>query len=317
MTDAPCTGRDVTGAGERARDWGAWAHALAYAVPITALIVGLVWYWFAVANRYAVFLYYHDMGPRVPDTTPFSPTTRSRYWMSGLVVGGMVMVGHTALTWVLGRLVRGYRPPPWRRVWGLCAAPVAVAIPAITMTANSPTLPLWLAALVTLATLGGLALALQPGDLAARDPLALGLLAGEGAALALWLTALPGLEYLPYWLAAGRMLWVRWRALELAAGLVGLAVVAGARALLRRPGPALRAVVVAVACCGYLALPLVHHVVGTDGQFYITDMDNFFSRDPAVQAFTWAVTGGLAWAVARMGRGMDRDPRRASLGGRT
>ena len=56
-----------------------WALAVLHALPVTVLVLSLCYYWFAVADRYIIFLYYHDMGPLVPDTSPFSVVTSSRY----------------------------------------------------------------------------------------------------------------------------------------------------------------------------------------------------------------------------------------------
>ena len=95
-----------------------WRSALYHAVPIVALVAGLLYYWFAVANRHIVFLYYHDMGPVVPDTSPFSSATGSRYWMAGLVASGAVMMLHIVLNWLLGRLLGSYACPPWWRDGG-------------------------------------------------------------------------------------------------------------------------------------------------------------------------------------------------------
>jgi hypothetical protein len=49
-------------AGQRA----SWAVALCFAAPITWFYLGLLSYWFAVIDRYRVFLYKHDMGPLAP-----------------------------------------------------------------------------------------------------------------------------------------------------------------------------------------------------------------------------------------------------------
>lgn len=78
--------------------------ALLYALPVTALVLSLFYTWFAIADRYFVFLYYHDMGPRYPDTSPFSAITSSRYWMTGLVASGIVMVFYVLVNGLLGRL---------------------------------------------------------------------------------------------------------------------------------------------------------------------------------------------------------------------
>jgi hypothetical protein len=261
-------------------------------------------FWFGYANRYVVFLYDHDMGPRVPDTSPFSPVTRSRYWMTGLVVGGLVMALTTAASGVLGRRTA---PLPWRRVWLLAALPIVVGIVWITMTLNHPTLPLDLALLVAGVTLLGLALALQPAAVAARRHAELLLLAGDGLCLALWLVTLPGLAYVPYWLRSGGRLWLALLVIPPVVGLVGLGLLTGIRWFLKRLASTFEELVLAALCAAYLLLPLVHHVLGTDGRFYISDMDNFFSRNPLVQLVTWGAAAALAWTVARL---------RASMRGR-
>jgi len=72
--------------------------ALAHAVTITLFIFALFYKWFAVDDRYAVFLYNHL------NATPFDEVTSSRYWMSGLVVSGAVMVLYIAANWLLVHL---------------------------------------------------------------------------------------------------------------------------------------------------------------------------------------------------------------------
>ena len=155
---------------DRARPAREWRSALAHALPAAGTVLILFFAWFAVRNRYIVFLYYHPMGPRFPDTSPFSPVTASRYWMAGLVAAGIVMCLYVGASWLLGRLWRGYLPPAWWRVWLVAAAPLAVLIPLLVMTVNEPRLPLLNAAQVTLATILGLGLAVAPGSLAARRP---------------------------------------------------------------------------------------------------------------------------------------------------
>ena len=130
----------------------AWQVELLFAAPIVAFVIYLFYTWFAVLDRYLIFLYFHDMGPGF-DTTPFGRVTASRYWMSGLVASGAVMIPYLGINLVLGRAVRTFRAPEWRRLWLLCAVPLSIAIPAIVMTANDPVLPPIHAAQVTAVTL--------------------------------------------------------------------------------------------------------------------------------------------------------------------
>jgi hypothetical protein len=47
-------------------------------------------------------------------------------------------------------------------------------------------------------------------------------------------------------------------------------------------------------------MPLVHHVVGTNGYFYITDSANFFADSLIVQGIVWLAVGMLAWALGHL-----------------
>ncbi len=84
-------------------------QALPYAVPIWSFVIGLFYYWFGVANRYIIFLYYHL------DAGPFDSRTVTRYWMSGLVASGAVMVLYAMANWFGGRVAgifyRRHVPP--------------------------------------------------------------------------------------------------------------------------------------------------------------------------------------------------------------
>jgi hypothetical protein len=283
-----------------------WRSALLHALPVAALVLALFYYWFAVADRYIVFLYNHDMGPLYPDTSPFSRVTSSRYWMAGLVASGAVMVLYTATSWVLARLFANYCSPEWWRVWAVCAVVLLVGIPAITMTVNEPTLPVGHAALVTLVTLLGVGLALGSGGLAADRPGELYWLVADGVGVALILLNLIHIEKVRRWLARGGILWVQMMVVSLAVGVVWLFVVTGLRLWLRRRIPSAGAMFVAGLCIAYLLMPLVHHLVGTDGYYYISDSDNFFAQSWGFQAVAWLVTAatatGVTWVRGRLAR---------------
>ncbi|UCG26003.1 MAG: hypothetical protein JSW55_08485 [Chloroflexota bacterium] len=284
---------------ESSRGWyrSPWPTAVPFAVAITLFLLAIFSYWFSLADRYRVFLYYHDMGPLYPDTSPFSPVTASRYWMSALVGSGAVLVAYVATNWMVGRLSNTYRPPAWWQVWVLCALPLTLAIPLITMSLNQPTLPARNALQVTLAALTGLALALTPGRMAARRPLDLLLLSVDGLALMLLLTAAPGLERLGRWLEGGNYYYIGAMALGAVAGLFLLLALTILRTWRRRPAPSWWQMFVAGLCVAYLLIPLLHHVGFTDGYYYISDADNFFSRDLGLQLAIWLVIALLATGV--------------------
>jgi hypothetical protein len=273
---------------------------LLFAASVSLLVVGLFYYWFALADRYFIFLYYHDMGSVVPDTSPFSPVTSSRYWMAGFVASGAVLALYTTANWLLGRLSDGYHPPAWWRVWVLSAVPLVIAIPIITMSANDPVLPLANAAQTTAATLVGLCLALLPGEMAARRPAELFWLALDGMGLMLILVTVAGLQNLPRWLASGGTLWALMLILALAAAGIWLLIVTGLRLLFRTPLPNAPTLFLAGLTVAYVLMPLAHHVLGTDGLFYVTNSNNFFADSVLFQIVIWVLVAGLAWLLARL-----------------
>lgn len=277
-----------------------WRPALLHALPVTVVVLSLLYYWFAIADRYVVFLYEHNMGPFVPDTSPFSDVTSSRYWMAGLVAGGMVMILYTGVSWLLGRVVRGYRPPAWWWVWAMSSVPLLVGVPLITMTVNVPTLPVLNAAQTTLATVMSMGLALMPGKMAAEDPWELIWLSLDGWAMAAVMLSVAMLERVGWLLGRG----IVWPLLVIVVGLVGavvvLLVMTGVRIWRRMIIPRASALFVAGLCLAYLLMPLVHHLGFTDGYYYVSDKDNFFSRSWALQGVAWLVAGAIAVGVTRL-----------------
>lgn len=82
-----------------------WSTAFFHASPIIVLVSGLFYYWFALVDRFIIFLYGH-LG-----ATAFNSITNGRYWMAGLVAGGIVMVLYTATNAVIGMMKAEYAPP--------------------------------------------------------------------------------------------------------------------------------------------------------------------------------------------------------------
>ncbi|MBL8055115.1 MAG: hypothetical protein JNK29_00385 [Anaerolineales bacterium] len=281
----------------------AWRAALPWAALLATVVLGLFYYWFAVADRYAIFLYGHTT-TNIAAAQPFDDVTSSRYWMAGLVAAGAVLVGYSAAVGIVGRLWRGFEAPAGWRVWALCAGPLLLGIPAITLTVNTPTLPPALAAACTAAALAGLAPAALAGEWAARRPGDLAWLAADGLALVPALTLMRAIELPGRGLSV--TLPVAWGVAlgGVVAGLVWLGIMSGLRAWRRRPAPAAPAVLLAGLAISYLFFPLVHHLIATPPGFrYITTASNFFAFGPAVQALALGVAaaqaGGITWLRQR------------------
>ena len=273
-----------------------WKSALWHAMPVSLFVLGLFYYWFAVADRYAIFLYEH-LG-----ATPFDAVTGSRYWMSGLVASGMVMVAYTLINWLLGRSRPTYRPPRWWQVWALCVPPLAVGIPLITMTANHPTLPPGYAAACVGATLVGSALALAPGSWAAQQPVDLGWLIFDGAGLMpvfmlLRAVELParGLVSVPvaYLFALGGML----------AAALWFGMMTGLRRWRHKSQPSAGSLLAAGLGLSYLLLPVVHHFGATPPDYrYISTASNFFAFNLWLQLVVLLVAALLAMGITQLRR---------------
>ena len=264
---------------------------IVHALPITALVLALIYKWFALDDRYAVFLYNHL------NATPFDAITTSRYWMSGLVASAIVLLGYVAANFLIARFKRDYCAPTWWHVWLVCAVPLAIGIPLIVMNVNAPTMPVEIAVMLVAATLIGLVIALMPGSLAAHHPRQLVWIGLDGLGLVPVLSLLRAIE-LP-----GRGLAVRADVVYALAigggvfGIVWLIALNAWRAWQHIPAPRAWQVFGAGVGWCYIFLPLVHYLIATPAQFkYITAASNFFSFDAWIQLASFIVAGVLVFA---------------------
>lgn len=260
-----------------------WSPVLAQASLVTAVVALLFYQWFAVANRYDIFLYFHLKA------APFDGRTVSRYRMAGLVAAGAVLVLYTLVNLVAGRLAAftaaRYAPPTWWLVWAVSALPTAALIVAITTTQNNPTLPLPLALTCAAITLAGLAPALMPGWMAAVSPLRLPWVLAAGLGVTPCLLLLRALELPSLGLSISPGFAYGMALGATAAGVCWLLLIGWAAGRWLRSPLRSGEVFVAAVCISYLLLPLAHHLFFTPpGHPYITVTDNFFAVNPLVQA---------------------------------
>lgn len=290
-----------------------WKRALFFALPIAVFILGAFYYWFAVSDRYTIFLYGHL------DAMPFDAITVSRYWMASIVAAGLVMIGSVLVNWLWGRLAgvwhRRYVPPRWWQVWLICAPPLVIGIPLITMSCNQPTLPLDLALVCALVALVALVFALLPGSWAAERPAGLAWLALDGAGLMPCLLLLravdlpqcgvldqairvPAVGSVPVAqvIAAG----------AIATGIIWLVFMTVLRRWRRKPAPTGVELFVAGLCLSYLLMPVVHYLLEAPAEYrYISTASNFFATDPVIQGVVFLAAAVLAWGVTGL-RLLDR-----------
>jgi hypothetical protein len=269
-----------------------------YVSAIVTFLLALYLYWFAVANRYVIFLYTH-LG-----ATPFDERTSSRYWMAGLVATGLLALLYTVLHWFLGRLAglrrRLYMPPPWRQLWLLSALPLMVGILLITMTQNQPTLTFPLAVTSAVTALGGLALALWPATWAAQKPMELVWLVLLGSGLAPALLLLRAVELSSHGLVEPQYTYP----IALGAALIGwlwLLLCTWVRRRRRMPDMDWRTIFWMGVGLSYLLMPLAHYLLFTPPAYrYITASTNFFAFDWRVQAMVLGVAALTAWSSTRV-----------------
>jgi hypothetical protein len=268
--------------------------SLFFGLPAAILVLGFIYFWFGVANRYLIFLYDHDMGPVVPDTSPFSVETSGRYWMAALVASGIILVLYVGVNWVLGRLSRGYQPPSFWMVWLACSIPLLIGIPAITMTTNQPVMMSENAIQITIAAWIGLLLAFPPGRMAAERPGELLILAMAGVGLMFLMLTGSGLQGAFRLLQGGRIYGFVLVAGALVVGFAFLIVSTGLYFWRQKQLPASPTVFVAGLTVSYLVMPLVHHLsVGLfEGYFYISSSSNFFANSIAWQIVVWGLAAG-------------------------
>ena len=280
-----------------------WRLALGMAVPIALFILAAFYYWFALADRYVIFLYGH-VAQGIPKTEPFDEMTSTRYWMAGLVVTGAVLLLYTGfnglLGWLGARRQRPYCAPPWWQVWLLCAVPLLIGIPAITMTTNNPTLPPALAAACTAATLLGLAFALWPGAWAAQRPRDLLWLIVDGAGLAPMLLLLHAVELPGRGLSVSMSVAIGAAIGSLATAIAWLGAMTGLRAWRHKTLPPAGALLATGLCLSYLLLPLAHYVLGRPDYRYITSSSNFFAFDAGLQVLVFAIGAAVAYGITQV-----------------
>jgi len=276
--------------------WQRWKVALAHTVLISFFEIALFYYWFGIADRYCIFLYYHY------GAGPFDSPTLSRYRMTGLVASGAVLVIYVVANWFAARLAgmfySRYTVPEWWKVWLLCVPPLGIALPLIMTTLNWPTLPLSIALTSTAFALGSLPLALIPGRLAAEDVEELVWLTLAGLGLTPSLLLLRSVEL------ADRML--PGEAIGMAikstlAGAVWSSLVARIHSRRRGKCWGVKNLLISAFCLAYLLGPLMHYLLLTPPNcHYITVAENFLAQNPVTQIACFLAVTILAYAIVKV-----------------
>ena len=278
-----------------------------YSVMFGLLVLGLIVYFFAVADRYEIFLYNHVDNPGDEPTMPFGPITTGRYWMSGFVAVGLALIASLPIVLLEGHKSRrsGRSPlalsPLKARL--TTALIIGVGVPIITMTQNQPVLPAALAAGVVLATLAGVGLALVTLARASRDPKRFGWSALDGLGIACPLIAWRAIE-LP---ALGTMSTPGAWMVAIGSVCVGFVWLRLMTRLRKRLDAGFESSGMDILFAGIVWVVLIHpaaHYLFADppGIHYITSASNIFSHSPWVWLSAVAIGAVMAWQTSSVRR---------------
>ena len=102
------------------------------------------------------------------------------------------------------------------------------------------------------------------------------------------------------WVARGQTWVMAVLGVGIIVGIVWLLLLTGVRRWRKIQPDSMLPPLAAGICLAFLLLPLVHHVIGTDGYFYISDAANFFANSSLFQIGAWGGTAVLAYGLARL-----------------
>jgi len=244
--------------------------------------------WFVLLDRRFIFLYEH-LG-----ATPFDASTASRYWMTGLVAGGIVLLFYGAANLLLRWRRKEYCAPDWWRVWLWALLPSLPVLLLTVMFWGAPPLPLVLALVVALVFAAALGLAIYAATLLAMEP---------AAALRAWLDGLafaPLLILLPlsveFSLRRSAPAALAIPVFLAFAGVVWMMITGWVYRRFQVPYPPASQVVLAGLVSAWLLLPVLHYAISRPGHIrYISDAGNFFAGGFWLQMAALLASVGIVW----------------------
>lgn len=131
---------------------------LVHSVLISTVILALYSLWFVFLDRRFTFLYGHL------HSTPFDFRTVSRYWMTGLVTSGAVLIAYTIINLVIKKIRRNYQLPDWKTVWKYVCLILILPLFIILTFMGKPPIPVLLSLWILVVLFTGLRLALYASN---------------------------------------------------------------------------------------------------------------------------------------------------------
>ncbi len=280
-------------------------HALLLSLFILAIFV----YWFAILDRELIFLYGHMGHAGLADFNI------SRHWMTGLVVGEMVLVIYLPLNFILKKFFKHYQFPDWANL--SCYLCLYLSLPLFILLnfVAKPTLPFLLNFWIFLILFLALRLTLYLTNLALKN-----------LKYFIWVTInafslLPVLMIVPtlmqYGLKRSFPLFGLFVLLPLAMMFLGWLWFSFMTLISKRfkqPKPSSLHLLLSALESAYLFFPFLHYFSSNPGQtLYITNSDNFFASNPLIQSAVFILTLILLKIFMRLRRQSSSDDFRSTL----
>ena len=264
---------------------------LVHSILISGVVLVLYYLWFVVLDRRFIFIYGHL------HSTPFDFRTVSRYWMTGLVAGGMVLLIYTIVNLIIRKFRRDYRLPDWKTVWKYSCLILAIPILIFLIFVGKPSIPIFLSLWVMVVLASALGLALYASNFIVSNFRKSIWAFFDGLALIPILQMLPlSIDYglrrsLPAVLVIAPVAFVL-------ATLFWFWIMTLLYKRFKKPYTSPINIYLSGLTSTYLLLPLLHYLNSRPGYIrYISNSANFFAKSGWLQVVAFLVVAGVLWLV--------------------
>ena len=270
-----------------------------HAALVSVLVLALYSLWFVFLDRRFIFLYGHL------HSTPFDFRTASRYWMTGLVASGAVLIACAVVNLVIKKICRNYQLPDWKVIWEYVCLILILPLLIILAFVGKPPIPALLFLWILVVLFAGLRLALYASNFIVTNFSQSVFAFFDGLALVPVLLFIPlGLEFglrksLPAVLIIAPIVIA-------GIALFGLWIMTLFYKRFKKPYPSQINIFLSGLVSSYLLLPLLHYLGSRPGYIrYISDSANFFANKIWLQAVTFLATAGVLWLVGKWRKNND------------
>lgn len=280
---------------------------LVHSTLISALVLALYSLWFVLLDRRFVFLYGHLY------STPFDFRTVSRYWMTGLVASGAVLIACTIVNLVIKKVRHDYQLPDWKVVWKYTCLITALPVFIILTFVGKPPIPALLSLWTLVVLFASLRLALYASSFIVNNFRQSVFAFFDGLALIPILQLLPlsfdyGLRkaFPPVTVIAPLVI--------ILAGLFWLWIMTLFYKRFKQPFTSSINIFLSGLVSTYLLLPLLHYVNSRPGYIrYLSDSANFFANEVWLQITAFLVATGVLWRIGKWRKNNDFNPVKSLL----